>query len=51
VPLDPSVLAELRATKAQIDELQVRLRELVASLQAAGATAQEIAAVLRGDPE
>ena len=46
--LDEAVLAELRETKAQIDTLQTRLKELVAQLQAGGASAQEIAEALRG---
>ncbi|HZQ27713.1 MAG TPA: hypothetical protein VFA94_08440 [Acidimicrobiales bacterium] len=46
--LDPDVLDELRRTKAQIDELQAKLKELVGVLQAEGATAQEIAEALRG---
>jgi hypothetical protein len=47
VPLDEAILAELKETKAAIDELQQRLKDLVAQLQAAGATTQEIAAALR----
>lgn len=46
--LDQAVLAELRQTKAEIDTLQQRLKELVAKLQSDGATAQEIAEALRG---
>jgi len=48
VPLDEELLADLRRTKAEIDGLQVRLKELVAQLQREGATAPEIAAALRG---
>ena len=47
MPLDEAVLAELRETKASIDQLQERLKELVAQLRDHGATAQEIAAALR----
>lgn len=46
--LDQDVLAELKRTKAEIDTLQQRLKELVAQLQAGGATTQEITAALRG---
>jgi hypothetical protein len=46
--LDESLLAELKTTKATIDELQVKLKDLVARLQEQGASAQEIAAALRG---
>ena len=46
--LDEAVLADLRETKAQIDTLQQRLKELVAQLQEKGATTQEIAEALRG---
>jgi hypothetical protein len=45
--LDPTVLAELKETKAQIDALQERLKELVQGLRDGGATAQEIAEALR----
>jgi uncharacterized coiled-coil protein SlyX len=45
--LDAAVLAELKETKAQIDRLQERLRELVAQLRDNGASAQEIAEALR----
>jgi hypothetical protein len=48
MPLDDDLLAELRDTKAQIDALQTRLKELVALLQQSGASAQEIASALRG---
>ena len=46
--LDANLLAELRETKAQIDKLQTRLKELVAQLQESGASTQEIAEALRG---
>lgn len=46
--LDEELLAELKETKSQIDELQERLKRLVAELQEKGASAQEIAAALRG---
>jgi hypothetical protein len=46
--LDPELLDELRRTKSQIDELQTRLKALVAQLQANGASTQEIAEALRG---
>jgi hypothetical protein len=46
--LDQDVLADLRVTKAEIDKLQQRLKELVAKLQEGGATTQEIAEALRG---
>jgi hypothetical protein len=46
--LDEAVLAELKATKATIDERQQKLKELVAQLREHGASAQEIAAALRG---
>jgi hypothetical protein len=45
--LDQEVLAELRTTKAEIDKLQQRLKELVADLQEKGASTQEIAEALR----
>ena len=45
--VDEALLADLKETKASIDVLQQRLKELVAQLQAAGATSQEIAAALR----
>ena len=45
--LDPAVLAELKETKAQIDALQERLKELVQQLRDGGAGAQEIAEALR----
>lgn len=46
--LDATLLDELRQTKAEIDKLQTRLKELVAQLQENGATTQEIAEALRG---
>jgi len=46
--LDQALLAELRATKTTIDQLQVRLKDLVAQLRDQGASAQEIAEALRG---
>ena len=45
--LDEDVLAELKQTKAEIDRLQVRLKELVARLRENGATTQEITQALR----
>lgn len=45
--LDPTVLADLKETKAQIDTLQERLKELVQQLRDNGASAQEIAEALR----
>ncbi|MDQ3641377.1 MAG: hypothetical protein M3450_07915 [Actinomycetota bacterium] len=47
MPLDAEVLAELKQTKAEIDRLQVRLKDLVARLQEGGATTQEITQALR----
>ncbi|MEX2660011.1 MAG: hypothetical protein WD232_09960 [Acidimicrobiales bacterium] len=46
--LDEDLLAELKSTKAEIDRLQSDLKDIVARLQQEGATAQEIAAALRG---
>ena len=46
--LDEGVLADLKDTKAQIDRLQERLKELVGQLRDNGASAQEIAEALRG---
>jgi hypothetical protein len=46
--VDEGLLAELKTTKAAIDELQVRLKELVAALREGGASAQEIGEALRG---
>ena len=47
MPLDEALLAELRTTKAQIDELQTKLKALVEQLRENGASAQEIAEALR----
>jgi hypothetical protein len=47
VAVDPELLAELKATKAAIDELQRKLKDLVTDLRDGGATAQEIAEALR----
>jgi uncharacterized coiled-coil protein SlyX len=47
VALDEQVLAELKQTKAEIDLLQTRLKDLVTRLQESGATAQEISQALR----
>ncbi|MDP8992155.1 MAG: hypothetical protein M3N31_03760 [Actinomycetota bacterium] len=47
MPLDKELLAEMKQTKAEIDRLQVRLRDLVARLQERGATTQEITEALR----
>ncbi|MDQ1376187.1 MAG: hypothetical protein QOE15_360 [Acidimicrobiaceae bacterium] len=46
--LDEGLLAELRTTKAAIDELQGKLKDLVAALREQGASAQEIGDALRG---
>ncbi len=46
--MDEELLAELRSTKAEIDGLQDRLKDLVARLREQGATSQEIAEALRG---
>ncbi len=48
MPLDELLLAELKETKAEIDRLQVRLKELVSRLREDGATTQEITQALRG---
>jgi uncharacterized coiled-coil protein SlyX len=48
MPLDNELLAELQQTKAEIDLLQVQLKDLVARLQESGATTQEITQALRG---
>jgi hypothetical protein len=45
--IDEALLAELRSTKAQIDVLQERLKDLVSAMREAGASAQEIAEALR----
>jgi hypothetical protein len=47
MPLDEAILSELRTTKASIDELQEKLKDLVGQLREQGATAQEIAEALR----
>jgi DNA-directed RNA polymerase specialized sigma24 family protein len=47
MPLDEIVLAELKETKAAIDELQQRLKDLVTQLREQGASTQEIAEALR----
>lgn len=46
--LDEGLLTELKTTKAAIDELQQKLKDLVAQLREQGASAQEIAQALRG---
>ncbi|MGH9124340.1 MAG: hypothetical protein ACRDZ8_06390 [Acidimicrobiales bacterium] len=46
--VDDDLLSQLRATKAEIDSLQLRLKDLVAALRERGASAQEIAEALRG---
>lgn len=46
--LDDALLTELKDTKAKIDELQIRLKELVTALRDKGASAQEIGDALRG---
>jgi hypothetical protein len=46
--LDEALLTELRTTKAAIDQLQQKLKDLVAQLRDSGASAQEIAEALRG---
>jgi hypothetical protein len=46
--LDEALLAELKTTKAAIDVLQQKLKDLVASLREQGASAQEIGEALRG---
>lgn len=45
--LDEAVLTELKQTKADIDRLQEKLKELVQRLRDDGASTQEIAAALR----
>lgn len=49
MPVDETLLTELRAVKAEIDALQDRLKALVEQLREKGASAQEIAAALRGE--
>ncbi len=46
--LDEKFLVELKQTKAEIDALQVRLKELVTGLRENGATTEEITQALRG---
>jgi hypothetical protein len=46
--LDEALLAELKSTKAAIDELQLKLKALVTALREQGASAQEIGEALRG---
>jgi hypothetical protein len=48
--LDEALLTEMRTTKAAIDELQQKLKDLVTALREQGATSQEIAEALRGSP-
>ena len=45
--LDEALLAEMRETKAAIDELQQKLKDLVTALRERGASSQEIAEALR----
>ena len=47
VALDEALLAEMRETKAAIDELQEKLKDLVSALRERGASSQEIAEALR----
>ncbi len=46
--MDEALLAELKTTKAAIDELQQKLKDLVSALRDRGASAQEIGEALRG---
>lgn len=46
--LDEDLLAQLKQTKAEIDVLQVQLKDLVARLREAGASNEEITQALRG---
>lgn len=48
MPPDEELLAELKQTKAKIDDLQVELKNLVSRLQETGATTEEIKQALRG---
>jgi uncharacterized coiled-coil protein SlyX len=48
MPLDEELLAELKRTKAEIDRLQLQLKDLVTRLRQRGASTQEIAQALRG---
>jgi uncharacterized coiled-coil protein SlyX len=43
------LLADLRRTKSEIDQLQARLKELVSQLQDAGMSTQDITAALKGE--
>jgi hypothetical protein len=47
MPLDEAILTDLKTTKAAIDELQDKLKELVNQLREQGASTQEITAALR----
>ena len=47
MPLDDALLAELKTTKAGIDELQKKLKALVMELRERGALAEEIAEALK----
>jgi Skp family chaperone for outer membrane proteins len=49
MPSNDELLAELRRTKGEIDQLQARLKELVAELQEAGMSTQDITAALKGE--
>jgi hypothetical protein len=48
MPLDEELLTELKTTKTSIDGLQEKLKRLVEQLREQGASAQEIAAALKG---
>ncbi len=45
--VDEALLAELKQTKAQIDLLQVQLKDLVNRLRVSGATTEETTQALR----
>ena len=45
--VDEELLAELRQTKAEIDVLQERLKDLVARLREGGASTEEITQALK----
>ncbi|MGI8792831.1 MAG: hypothetical protein ACR2H3_06620 [Acidimicrobiales bacterium] len=47
--VDETLLNELRTVKTEIDALQDRLKAIVEQLREKGASAQEIAAALRGE--
>lgn len=47
MPIDEGMLAELKQTKAEIDVLQVKLKDIVARLRESGATTEEITQALR----